>query len=110
MHRPPEIELLFGRPELVEKIEGAHRHQSGREPGRSILLITTMGLRPSASALVGHEAVWGIGAFDPSTSSSAIDHGKHTRSTSPPKSACPGVSDVDRHVPLYSIAGFFGGW
>ena len=68
--------------------------RSGSAPGRSILLITTMGVRPSASALRSTKRVWGMGPSKASTTSSTPSTMRRMRSTSPPKSACPGVSTM----------------
>ena len=80
--------------------------QPARAPGRSILLTTTMALRPSASALRVTKRVCGIGPSTASTSSSTPSTIDSTRSTSPPKSAWPGVSTMLMRVPPYSIAQF----
>jgi hypothetical protein len=73
--------------------------QSGRAPGRSTLLMTTMGLSPRAKALEVTKRVWGMGPSTASTSSSTESTMDSTRSTSPPKSACPGrIDDVDAVV------------
>ena len=80
--------------------------QSGRAPGRSILLITTIGLRPRARALRVTKRVWGIGPSTESTSSSTLSTMESTRSTSPPKSAWPGVSTMLMWVSPYWIAQF----
>ncbi len=70
--------------------------RSGSAPGRSILLMTTIGVRPSASALRSTKRVCGIGPSNASTTSSTPSTMRRMRSTSPPKSACPGrVDDVD---------------
>jgi len=60
--------------------------------GRSALFRTTMGVSPRASALPSTNLVWLSGPSDASTSSTAPSTIPSTRSTSPPKSACPGVS------------------
>ena len=65
---------------------------SARASGRSILLITTIGCKPHSSALVSTNRVCGIGPSAASTSTSAPSANRSTRSTSPPKSAWPGVS------------------
>ena len=64
----------------------------GRAPGRSILFTTTSGLSPCSSACRRTNRVWGIGPSNASTISSAPSAILSTRSTSPPKSAWPGVS------------------
>ncbi len=80
--------------------------QPGRRRARSILLTTTMALSPRASALRVTKRVCGIGPSTASTSSSTPSTIDSTRSTSPPKSACPGVSTMLMRVPPYSIAQF----
>ena len=79
---------------------------AGRLPGRSILLTTTMAFRPWASALRVTKRVCGIGPSTASTSSNTPSTMDSTRSTSPPKSACPGVSTMLMRVPPYSMAQF----
>ena len=69
---------------------------------RSILLITTMGLRPSFSALESTNLVWGITLSAASTSSTTPSTMERMRSTSPPKSAWPGVSTVLMRTPFHS--------
>src|SRR5690606_30848822 len=81
--------------------------QCGRAPGRSILLMTTIGRRPSARALRVTNRVCGIGPSTASTSSSTPSTMESARSTSPPKSAWPGVSTMLMRVPWYSTAQFF---
>ena len=63
-----------------------------RASGRSILLMTTMGRRPQAKALRKTKRVCGMTPSDESTSSRQPSAILSTRSTSPPKSAWPGVS------------------
>jgi hypothetical protein len=66
----------------------------GSAPGRSILLITTIGVRPNASALPSTKRVCGIGPSNASTTRSTPSTMRRMRSTSPPKSAWPGVSTM----------------
>ena len=68
--------------------------QSGRAPVRSTLLTTTIGFKPWASALRVTKVVCGIGPSTASTSKTTESTIESTRSTSPPKSACPGVSTM----------------
>jgi hypothetical protein len=68
--------------------------QFGRASWRSILLITTIGRRPCAKAFCVTKRVCGMGPSTASTSSSTESTIDSTRSTSPPKSACPGVSTM----------------
>jgi hypothetical protein len=67
---------------------------SGRAPGRSTLLTTTIGCSPSCKAFSVTKRVCGIGPSTASTSSSTPSTIPSTRSTSPPKSAWPGVSTM----------------
>src|SRR5215469_17355346 len=81
--------------------------QAGRLPDRSILFTTTIAFSPWASALRVTKRVCGMGPSTASTSSSTPSTMDSTRSTSPPKSACPGVSTMLMRVPPYSMAQFF---
>ena len=54
--------------------------------------MTTMGVKPWAKAFWVTKRVWGMGPSTASTSSSTLSAMDSTRSTSPPKSAWPGVS------------------
>src|SRR5438270_901326 len=78
-----------------------------RAPGRSTLFTTTIGFSPSARALRVTKRVCGIGPSTASTSSSTLSTIESTRSTSPPKSAWPGVSTMLTCVPFHSTAQFF---
>jgi hypothetical protein len=83
-------------PSLSKRSKVWSTTQLEREPGRSILLMTTMGLRPRARAFLVTKRVCGIGPSTASTSSSTPSTMPNTRSTSPPKSAWPRrVHDVD---------------
>ncbi len=73
-----------------------------RSSGRSTLLTTTMGRRPSASALPVTNLVCGIAPSDASTSRMTPSTIDRMRSTSPPKSACPGVSTILMRVSCHS--------
>ena len=75
--------------------------------GRSILLTTTIILSPISSALESTKRVCGIGPSAASTSSRAPSTMLKTRSTSPPKSACPGVSMILILVSPYRTEVFF---
>ncbi len=66
----------------------------GRASGRSTLLITTIGFRPILSAFDTTNLVCGSGPSAASTSTSAPSTMLRMRSTSPPKSAWPGVSTM----------------
>jgi hypothetical protein len=65
-----------------------------RASGRSTLLTTTMGCRPSSSAFRVTKRVWGMGPSAASTRRTTPSTIRRMRSTSPPKSACPGVSTM----------------
>src|SRR5919204_1766196 len=65
-----------------------------RASGRSTLLTTRITGRWFSSALRSTKRVWGSGPSDASTSSSTPSTIVSPRSTSPPKSACPGVSTM----------------
>src|SRR6266404_2433060 len=66
----------------------------GRASGRSTLLITTIGLSPTLSAFDTTNLVCGSGPSAASTNTSAPSTILRIRSTSPPKSAWPGVSTM----------------
>ena len=80
--------------------------QSGRAPGRSILLTTTIGLKPIANAFWVTKRVCGIGPSIASTRISTESTIDSTRSTSPPKSAWPGVSTMLMRLPCQVMAVF----
>ncbi len=67
---------------------------SGRASCRSILFTTTIGFRPRASALPSTNLVCGSTPSAASTRITAPSTMFRMRSTSPPKSACPGVSTM----------------
>ena len=88
-----KIELIFAGPLLDERVEDLVRAlRSGRASGRSILLITTIGRMWQANALRSTNLVCGIGPSKASTRTRAPSAICSVRSTSPPKSAWPGVS------------------
>src|SRR3989344_1500486 len=68
--------------------------RTGSAAGLSILLITTMGLRPSSSDFLRTKRVCGMGPSCASTTRRTESIERNTRSTSEPKSACPGVSTM----------------
>ena len=74
-----------------------------RASGRSTLLMTTIGFRPSLSALATTNLVCGSGPSAASTSTSAPSTMCRMRSTSPPKSAWPGVSTMLMRVSCHRI-------
>jgi len=67
---------------------------SGSQLSLSILFTTTIGLSPSARDFLSTNLVCGMGPSSASTSSSTPSTILRTRSTSLPKSACPGVSTI----------------
>ena len=71
----------------------------GRASGRSTLFTVTIGRRPSSSAFLRTNRVWGIGPSAASTTRRTASTSFRTRSTSPPKSLCPGVSTMLIFVP-----------
>ncbi len=73
----------------------------GRASGRSTLLMTTIGFRPTLSALETTNLVCGSGPSAASTSTSAPSTMFRMRSTSPPKSAWPGVSTMLTRVSFH---------
>ena len=95
-----EIELLVIGVEGQEQLEHLVEHFGGRASGRSILLTTTIGRRPSASALPVTNLVCGIGPSAASTSRITPSTIDRMRSTSAPKSAWPGVSTMLMCVPF----------
>ena len=80
---------------------------SGRAPGRSTLLTTTTGFLPRPSAFFSTKRVCGMQPSNASTSSRTPSTIIRMRSTSPPKSAWPGVSTILIFTPLYMTAVFF---
>mmetsp|Transcript_17598 Transcript_17598/g.30788 ORF Transcript_17598/g.30788 Transcript_17598/m.30788 type:complete len:256 (+) Transcript_17598:682-1449(+) len=80
---------------------------AGLAAGLSILLTTTRTVSPSASAFLRTNRVCGFGPSAASTRRSTPSTMLSTRSTSPPKSACPGVSTMFTLIPSYSSAAFF---
>ena len=78
----------------------------GLASGRSILFTHTITESCSSRALRSTNFVWGIGPSKASTTRITPFTILSTRSTSPPKSACPGVSIILILVPLYVTAVF----
>src|SRR6266545_5258777 len=77
-----------------------------RASGRSTLFTTRITGRWASSALRRTKRVWGRGPSDASTRSSTPSTIVSPRSTSPPKSACPGVSMMLSLVSPYRTAVF----
>src|ERR1043166_5764701 len=89
-----EIQLLIGRVQGLEQLKDRVRTLCGVALLRSILLMTTMGLAPASSALRSTKRVWACGPSTESTTRSTPSIMFMIRSTSPPKSAWPGVSTM----------------
>ena len=82
------------------------RTSSIRASGRSTLLTTRITGSRASSALRRTKRVWGSGPSEASTSSSTPSTIVSARSTSPPKSACPGVSTMLILTPAWRTAVF----
>ena len=80
---------------------------SGLASGRSILLMHAITGSSSSKAFLRTNFVCGIAPSKASTTRTTPSTIFNTRSTSPPKSACPGVSIIFIFVSLYVIAVFF---
>jgi len=76
------------------------RTSSGRASLRSILFMITSTGRPASKVFLSTNRVWGKGPSDASTSKMAESAMERARSTSPPKSAWPGVSIILIFMPL----------
>ena len=74
-----------------------------RASGLSTLFTATIGLRPIFSALPTTNLVCGIGPSEASTRTIAPSTMDKMRSTSPPKSAWPGVSTILIRVSFHAI-------
>ena len=99
-----EVELLLGRVERREQVEHlARRPARAARRARSTLLMTTIGFRPILSAFETTNLVCGSGPSAASTSTSAPSTMLRMRSTSPPKSAWPGVSTMLMRVSFHWI-------
>ena len=79
----------------------------GSAPGLSILFITTIGFKFNANDFFNTSLVCGIAPSNASTNKSTPSTVFNTLSTSPPKSACPGVSTMFIFTSLYITAVFF---
>ena len=85
--------------------------QSGRAPGRSILLITTIGLEAEGQGLAGHEAGLGHRAFDRvDQQQHAVDHRQHALDLAAEVGVARGVDDVDVGVAVLDGAVLRRGW
>ena len=90
-------------PKLANKSNTSLWTSTGRASERSILLITTIGRNPNFNALPTTNFVCGKGPSAESTNTITPSTIDKMRSTSPPKSACPGVSTILMRVPFQSI-------
>ena len=87
---------------LAKRSKHSSNARSGSPSGLSTLLITTIGRNPSFNALEVTNFVCGIGPSAASTSKTTPSTIDRIRSTSPPKSAWPGVSTMLMRVPFHS--------
>ena len=87
---------------LANKSKHSSKARSGSPSGLSTLFTTTIGLKPKANAFDVTNFVCGIGPSAASTSNITPSTIERIRSTSPPKSACPGVSTIFIRVPFHS--------
>ena len=81
-------------PKLAKRSKTSSSALSGSASCLSTLFNTTMGLSPSERAFEVTNFVCGIGPSAASTNSTTPSTIESIRSTSPPKSACPGVSTI----------------
>ena len=93
-------------PSLSNRSKAALITLSGLAPGLSTLFTTTMGFRPRASAFLVTKRVCGMGPSCESISSTTPSTIDSARSTSPPKSAWPGVSRMLMWVSFQRTAQF----
>mmetsp|Transcript_5976 Transcript_5976/g.21569 ORF Transcript_5976/g.21569 Transcript_5976/m.21569 type:complete len:303 (-) Transcript_5976:245-1153(-) len=82
-------------------------HPAFVTPSRSTLLITTTGFKPFFSAFPSTNFVCAIAPSLASTKSTHPSTISSARSTSPPKSACPGVSTALMRVEPYAKVVYF---
>ena len=81
-------------PSSMNKSNTSSTTSSGRAPGRSTLLTTTIGVKFCSKAFFNTKRVCGIVPSKASTTNKTPSTIPMIRSTSPPKSACPGVSKM----------------
>ena len=93
-------------PRSIMRSRQSLRAFSGLAPSRSILLMQIMICKFASMACERTKRVWGMGPSAASTSSTAPSAILSTRSTSPPKSAWPGVSMTLILMPWYSMEMF----
>jgi len=97
-----EVELLFGRAELVEELEGRVDHVVGTRARAVDLVDDDDGLEASASAFLVTKRVCGIGPIDRiDRSSTESNHRQHALDLAAEIGVARGVDDVDvRALPL----------
>ena len=93
-------------PSSMNKSRTSSTTSSGLASGLSTLLMQTITGRLSSKDFFNTNLVCGIGPSKASTSRTTPFTIFKTRSTSPPKSACPGVSMMLIFVPLWLTAVF----
>ena len=90
-----ELDLVLVRAEVDEQlVDRVDAPRPARASGRSILLMTQITGSRASSVLRSTKRVWGRGPSLASTRSSTPSTMVRPRSTSPPKSAWPGVSTM----------------
>ena len=87
---------------LANRSKHSFKARSGSASDLSTLFTTTIGRRPSFNALDVTNFVCGIGPSAASTNKTTPSTMDRIRSTSPPKSAWPGVSTILIRVPFHS--------
>jgi hypothetical protein len=103
-----EVHLLVGSTQLVEQVEGQVHGVVGVGAVPVHLVHHHDGRSPRARAFLVTKRVWGMGPSTASTSSSTPSTMPSTRSTSPPKSAWPGVSTMLMCTPVVIDRGVLG--
>src|SRR5213076_2813993 len=101
-----EVELRVAGAEFVEQVEGLVDDPRRAAPGPVDLVDHHDGLQALGERLARHEACLRHRSLDRIDQQQHAVHHDSTRSTSPPKSACPGVSTMLMRVPPYSMAQF----
>ena len=86
----------------AKRSKHSSKARSGSPSGLSTLFTTTIGFKPNAKALEVTNFVCGIGPSAASTNKTTPSTMDKIRSTSPPKSAWPGVSTILIRIPCQS--------
>ncbi len=86
-------------PSSINKSNTSSTTSSGRAESLSTLFTTTIGVKPCSKAFFSTKRVCGIQPSYASTTNNTPSTIFKIRSTSPPKSACPGVSKMLMRVP-----------